>query len=74
MPLQYRACSRWALLGSIEHGVHEAFVVFDPLVLKSDAMALLHAVVSAVLEDANLWQHEEAPQPAGLFASVLSQT
>ena len=70
MPLQYRVCARWALLGSIQHGAHEAFIVIDPLVPKSDAMALLSAVVAHTLEDATLWQHDDAPQPSGLFASL----
>lgn len=70
MPLQYRVCARWALLGSIQHGAHEAFIACDPLVLKNDAMALLTAVTAHVLGDATLWQHEEAPQPTGLFAAL----
>jgi hypothetical protein len=59
MGLQYRACPRWALLGAIQHGAHEAFLVLDPLIKKSEAVAILQHVLSRVLKDPDLWQHEE---------------
>lgn len=66
MPLQWRVCSRWALLGSIQRDVHEAFLVLDPLIRQSEAMSLLAHLCSVVLQDTNLWQHAEVQKP-GLF-------
>jgi hypothetical protein len=66
MPIQWRACGRWALLGVVSKGHHEAFLVFDPLVTRADAMSLLQHVVPAILADSNLWQHSE-PTRSGFF-------
>ena len=62
MPIQWRVCGRWALLGAIQKDAHEAFLVLDPLVTHRDAMALLGHLCTTLLQDATLWQHEEAPK------------
>jgi hypothetical protein len=67
MALQYRVCSRWALLGVIQQGSHEAFLALDPLMKKSEAIAILQHVLPSILTDPDLWQHEEVVQPSRLF-------
>jgi hypothetical protein len=66
MALQWRGCSRWGLLGSIQAGDHEAFLIVDPLIRKDDVVALLQHLVPTVLQSAHLWQYVEPPK-AGLF-------
>ena len=69
MPTQWRCNTRWAVLGSILPGTHEAFLVLDPLIAKHDAVALLQHIVPAVLDAPHLWQQPpEPPARTGIFA------
>lgn len=56
MPIQWRACSRWALIGVIERGEYEAYAVLDPLIHKTEAMALFNHALSYLLENPENWQ------------------
>lgn len=69
MATQWRCTARWALLGSIKAGSHEAFLVLDPLIAKHDAVALLQHIVPTVLNAPHLWQQPpEPPARAGIFS------
>ena len=68
MATQWRQTPRWAVLGSIAPGAHEAFLVLDPLTAKHDAVALLQHIVPSVLHAPHLWQQPpEPPARSGLF-------
>eukprot|EP00892_Ulva_mutabilis_P009588 jgi/Ulvmu1/7000/UM033_0058.1 len=56
MPIQWRACSRWALIGVIERGEFEAYAVLDPLIHKTEAMALFNHALAYLLENPENWQ------------------
>lgn len=56
MPIQWRACRRWALLGVIERGEYEAYAVMDPLIHKTEAMALFNHALAYLLENPENWQ------------------
>jgi hypothetical protein len=64
MPIQWRVCSRWALLGVIEKGELEAFAVLDPLTHKTEAIAIFNHAVMYMLTNPELWLNSSAPRMA----------
>jgi hypothetical protein len=64
MPIQWRVCSTWALLGIVERGQYEAFAVLDPLTQKTEAMALFNHVLAYVLDNPECWPQDQLPKVA----------
>jgi hypothetical protein len=64
MPVQWRLCSRWAILGVIERGQYEAFAVLDPLTQKTEAMALFNYVLEYLLNNVDLWPQDQLAKVA----------
>lgn len=62
MPIQWRSCSRWALIGVIERGEYEAYAVLDPLIHKTEAMALFNHALAYLLENPENWQASSMPK------------